>query len=505
VQILSEEITPLTETLRKQKDQYIQWAANNQEMERLTRFCIAAEYQGAEEHLTASEGEMANLEASLQSKADLQEELEEKVVSAEEKVGQLKEEKTTQVAGEVKETEQQAQGLSKVLVKKNSEMKNAKDTLAAEIKSRNTLEKTVDQTHKAIETKKQDHAAGVEGLVQHEEAYRAAAQDVTDAENRYAAMSAGASATGGSSKSLAEELADCKRADTEAVTATKQAEMKVKHLEKTKKEVAAKLGKATKDSDGDAKKLVGLKKEQDALEKTLNKMSGSIEEAEVANKKHIAETKVSQISERVETIESRLSGLEFPYSDPEPGFDRARVKGRVATLTKVKDPSTTTAVEVAAGGKLFQVVVDSQDTAKKLLNKGKLKHRITLIPLNKIDTKTLSKERLEAAQSAAGGPELCKLAMDLVGYDAEVANAMKYTFGNTVVCPNSEAARRATFDKDAKVKSVTFDGDMFDPSGTLTGGSRHNASDSVLSRIVELQDARVELAAAQANLQVPPA
>ena len=51
-------------------------------------------------------------------------------------------------------------------------------------------------------------------------------QEVTDAEQKYAAMSAGASATseGGSTKSLAEELADCKGAETEAVTMTKQAE-----------------------------------------------------------------------------------------------------------------------------------------------------------------------------------------------------------------------------------------------------------------------------------------
>lgn len=47
--------------------------------------------------------------------------------------------------------------------------------------------------------------------------------------------------------------------------------------------------------------------------------------------------------------------MEFHYRDPDRGFDRAAVKGVVAKLVRVKDPATTTALEVAAGGKLYQV------------------------------------------------------------------------------------------------------------------------------------------------------
>lgn len=41
--------------------------------------------------------------------------------------------------------------------------------------------------------------------------------------------------------------------------------------------------------------------------------------------------------------------------DPERGWDHSRVKGVVAKLVRVKDPSTATALEVAAGGRLYQV------------------------------------------------------------------------------------------------------------------------------------------------------
>ncbi len=40
--------------------------------------------------------------------------------------------------------------------------------------------------------------------------------------------------------------------------------------------------------------------------------------------------------------------------------------------------------QVAAGGKLYQVVVDTEATAKALLSHGQLRNRVTIIPLNKV-------------------------------------------------------------------------------------------------------------------------
>ena len=56
----------------------------------------------------------------------------------------------------------------------------------------------------------------------------------------------------------------------------------------------------------------------------------------------------------------------------------------VAKLVRVKDVSTATALEVAAGGKLYQIVVDTEATAKALLSKGQLQKRVTIIPMNKV-------------------------------------------------------------------------------------------------------------------------
>lgn len=78
------------------------------------------------------------------------------------------------------------------------------------------------------------------------------------------------------------------------------------------------------------------------------------------------------------------AGLDFRYRDPEPNFQASRVKGVVAKLVQVKDSAAATALEVAAGGKLYQVVVDSEATGKALLSKGQLRCRVTIIPLNRV-------------------------------------------------------------------------------------------------------------------------
>lgn len=48
---------------------------------------------------------------------------------------------------------------------------------------------------------------------------------------------------------------------------------------------------------------------------------------------------------------------------------------------------------------LYNIVVDTEETGKDLLQKGKLKKRYTIIPLNKIAAKSISSDVIKKAQS----------------------------------------------------------------------------------------------------------
>lgn len=49
-------------------------------------------------------------------------------------------------------------------------------------------------------------------------------------------------------------------------------------------------------------------------------------------------------------------------------------------------------MEITAGGKLYNVVVENEQVGKELLQNGKLKKRVTIIPLNKINAHKMASQ-----------------------------------------------------------------------------------------------------------------
>ena len=176
-------------------------------------------------------------------------------------------------------------------------------------------------------------------------------------------------------------------------------------------------------------------------------------------------------------LEARLA---FDFSTPEKGFDRSRVKGLVARLVTVTAPSASSALEITAGAKLYQVVVDNETTGKLLLEKGKLRKRVTILPLNKLNSRVTDPSRVSKAKEiAAAKGGRANLALELVGYDDEVLKAVQHCFGATIICDRPDIAEAIAFHPQVRNKTVTLDGDSYDPSGTLTGGSKANLGETL--------------------------
>jgi len=79
---------------------------------------------------------------------------------------------------------------------------------------------------------------------------------------------------------------------------------------------------------------------------------------------------------------------------------------------------------------------------------------------------------------------------------------MAFVFGDTLVCDDAETAKLVTFSPQVGgVRSVTLDGDVYDPSGTLSGGSAPSSS-GTLVKVQELLEAERKLGDAKGRLQV---
>lgn len=76
---------------------------------------------------------------------------------------------------------------------------------------------------------------------------------------------------------------------------------------------------------------------------------------------------------------------------------------------------------------------------------------------------------------------------------------MDYVFGSTLVCEDADTAKRVTFDPAVRMKSVTLEGDVYDPSGTLSGGSSPQSS-GVLVTLQKLNELNKELSTCEQEL-----
>lgn len=77
---------------------------------------------------------------------------------------------------------------------------------------------------------------------------------------------------------------------------------------------------------------------------------------------------------------------------------------------------------------------------------------------------------------------------------------MAFVFGDTLICDDAESAKAVTFAREVGTRSVTLAGDVYDPSGTLSGGAAPSGS-GVLVRVQELQSAERRLREAKARLE----
>lgn len=145
------------------------------------------------------------------------------------------------------------------------------------------------------------------------------------------------------------------------------------------------------------------------------------------------------------------------------------IYGTVSSLVSC-DPKYSIAVEASAGQRLNYVVVDSADTAIKVI--GKLKEqksgRCTFIPLDM--PRQQDAPRAEKAQGSLGA------LIDFVDFSPAYLEAMRYVFSDTLLFDSVQNAKRAGV---GKARMVSLEGDLIEKSGIISGGSQKG---SLLSR-----------------------
>ncbi|KAJ7410662.1 Structural maintenance of chromosomes protein 2 [Pitangus sulphuratus] len=449
--VLSEEISPTLEELREGRAAYLEHQKLVREAERLNRSCVAYQFFRAEKTKESSSDLLKEMQANIEKFHESKAESEQRVKKLNEDIADMEKEKDKKVGGILRELEAALSENQRVNTKARSALDLKKQNLKSEEIKCNELVTRMQKDSKALVSKEQELKKKEKELNALEEESEKDAHALAEAQKCFNALSAGVcNNNNGEEASLSEQMMICKNEISKAVTDTKQAQMKLNYAQKELKTKETEVKKMDK----------GYTEDQKAFE-AVEKMR--------------------------KTLENQMK--ELNYTD----------------LSKAK------ALEAVAGGKLYNVIVNTEVTGKKLLEMGELKRRYTIIPLNKISARCVQPDTVKLAQSLVGHDNL-HLALALVAYEPELQKAMEYVFGTTLICNNMDNAKKVTFDKRIMTKTVTLDGDVFDPQGTLHGGncwfySYNNIvcaslqAAPILSKLQEMKDIEAELKAKESELE----
>ncbi|KAM6391671.1 structural maintenance of chromosomes protein 2 [Rhynochetos jubatus] len=490
--ILNEEITPTLQKLKEERLSYLEFQKLTRTIDHLNRLCIAYNF------FLAEETKVSSAEAIKKAQANA-EKLQESIAASEKVVSQLKEEivemekkKDKEAGGTLCSLEDELSELQRVNTRAQSALDLKKQNLKSEKNKHKELMKSMQEDSKALVSKEKEVKNLEKELIALQEASEKDASALAAAQQHFNAVSAGLSSNDdGEEATLAEQMMTCKNEISKAVTEAKQTQMKLNYARqelKTKEDEVKNMDKGYKK---DHEALEAVRKTKGMLENEIRKLNyEEKKEADLLAKKAALTHDISHLRELYEGMMSKFPHLHFEYRNPEANWNPNLVKGLVLSLIIVKDISKAKALEAVAGGKLYNIVVDTEATGKKLLEKGGLKCRYTIIPLNKISAQCVGQDKVKLGQMLAGSGNL-DLALSLIEYESELQKAMEYVFGRTLVSNNMDNAKKVTFDKRIMIRTVTIDGEVFDPQGTLQGGAYSKVA-PILSKFQEIKNIKAE-------------
>ena len=195
---------------------------------------------------------------------------------------------------------------------------------------------------------------------------------------------------------------------------------------------------------------------------------------------HALTSRVHMLSEMEKLYEGYSKAVKLVMGEAQRGNLR-HVHGPVAGLVHVPDPYTV-AVEIALGGAMQNIVVDSEEDGKAAINFLKRRDggRCTFLPMSAVRPAEFRDAAVEREPGFVG------MGDRLVEFDPRYQNIFSNLLGRVVVAEDMDAAIAMARKYRYRFKIVTLDGQVLNPGGSMTGGSASRSA-GILSRANELE------------------
>jgi len=176
----------------------------------------------------------------------------------------------------------------------------------------------------------------------------------------------------------------------------------------------------------------------------------------------------TQLKVELDTSEKLSKGVNMAVEEILTVRDTGEIRGIYGTIGELGDvpEEYSTALEVAAGGRISAIVVDNDEVAASCIERLKKKKmgRATFLPLNKLSSRRPGAKALMIKDD----PHVHGLAVDLIKFDEDFRSAFTWAFGDTVVADSLDTLRRLM----GGVRLVTLQGEIAGAGGDITGGSQ---------------------------------
>ncbi len=293
-------------------------------------------------------------------------------------------------------------------------------------------------------------------------------------------------------------------------------EANLENIEKRKKQLNAEIDLGISELDS-----TRLTKEE--ISKTFYEIEAKRNEAKkqldsIITRKEEAEGKIKKFDEQINTLsseyrikESRLKFLQETEREKE-GYiksvkslllgcdkDATLKKGSHGVLANIinSPKEYETAIEMALGAAAQNIVTDTENDAKKMVEylRNNNLGRASFLPIASVKGKKIDK------YSAKGITGIIGIAADLVKFDKKYEQIVFSLLGKTIIVDDMDTAIALAKQNSYSFRIVTLKGDLINPSGAITGGSVAQKTVNILGRAREIEDLKKELSKLKSKIE----
>lgn len=180
-----------------------------------------------------------------------------------------------------------------------------------------------------------------------------------------------------------------------------------------------------------------------------------------------------------------------------PDKEQRGICGAVGQLLKV-DEVYEVAIEAALGAALQNVVTKTEEDAREAIVYLKAHNlgRATFLPISAIKGRTFEGRPLILDEAGVIGP-----AHELVAHEATYRQVVENLLGRTIIVDRLEQAVILAKKYKHQYKMVTLDGDILNPGGAMTGGSKQKKAAHIFSRSREIHSLQEKINSASSLVE----